>query len=68
VYAGRERYAEAKSLYQRALAIEEKVYGSDHPKLLTVLNNMVDMYNEMGKPENAKPLEDRIQKIRGATE
>ena len=30
---------EAKPLYKRSLAIDEKIYGSDHPEIATDLNN-----------------------------
>ncbi|CAM9827635.1 unnamed protein product, partial [Ectocarpus fasciculatus] len=33
------QYEEAEPLYRRSLAIDEKVYGPDHPAVATVLNN-----------------------------
>lgn len=40
------KFDEAAQLYTRALAIEEKVLGPDHPDLATTLNNLgVVSYN-----------------------
>ena len=33
------KYEEAEPLYRRSLAIDEKVYGPDHPSVATDLNN-----------------------------
>ena len=33
------KYEEAGPLYDRSLAIREKVYGPDHPAVATALNN-----------------------------
>ena len=33
------KYDEAEPLYVRAMAIDEKVYGPDHPEVATDLNN-----------------------------
>ena len=33
------KYEEAEPLYRRSLAIDEKVYGPDHPEVATDLNN-----------------------------
>jgi tetratricopeptide (TPR) repeat protein len=35
------RYSEAKTLYQRGLAIREKALGNDHPDVASSLNNLV---------------------------
>ncbi|CAB1113194.1 unnamed protein product [Ectocarpus sp. CCAP 1310/34] len=35
------KYDEAEPLYKRSLAIDEKVYGPDHPDVATALNNWV---------------------------
>lgn len=32
-------FEEANSLFKRSLAIDEKVFGPDHPKIATTLNN-----------------------------
>jgi tetratricopeptide (TPR) repeat protein len=35
-----DRHAEAEPLYRRALAIDEKSFGPDHPNVATGLNNL----------------------------
>src|SRR5947209_1735022 len=40
LYDDQGRYSEAKPLYQRALAIYEKAFGSEHPYTATSVNNL----------------------------
>ena len=35
-----DKYDDAEKLYKRSLAIEEKVYGPDHPDVATGINNL----------------------------
>lgn len=37
------KFEEADALHQRAMAIEEKVYGPNHPEVATDLNNRADL-------------------------
>ena len=37
-------YVEAEPLYLQALAIDEKVYGKDHPDVAIDLNNLAGLY------------------------
>ena len=37
------RLAEAEPLYRRALAIDEKSYGPDHPDVARDLNNLAGL-------------------------
>ena len=37
-------YAKAEPLYQRALKIDEKALGPDHPDTATDLNNLAELY------------------------
>lgn len=39
ITAGQGKYEEAEQLYKRSLAIDEKVYGPDDPKVATDPNN-----------------------------
>jgi tetratricopeptide (TPR) repeat protein len=41
-------YAQAKPLFERALAIDEKVYGKDHPDVATNLNNLAGLLRDQG--------------------
>ena len=60
---GRARYAEAEPLYQRALAICEKVLGPDHPSTATSLNNLALLYDHQGRYGEAEPLYQRALAI-----
>jgi tetratricopeptide (TPR) repeat protein len=50
------QYAEAEPLYQRAIAIGEKVLGPEHPDLATWLSNLANLYQAQGKYAEAEPL------------
>jgi len=63
------RFSEAEplfrpeSFYIRALEIYEKSYGKDHPFVATVLVNMVDFYEEIGRKDEAAIFADRVRQI-----
>jgi tetratricopeptide (TPR) repeat protein len=50
-------YDGAGPLYQRALAISERAFGSDHPDTASVRNNLAGLLRHMGKIEEARELE-----------
>ena len=52
----RAQYEEAEPLFQRAIAIDEKILGPEHPNLATRLNNLALLYQVQGKYEEAEPL------------
>src|SRR5262249_9741218 len=52
----RAQYAEAEPLYKRAIAIDEKALGPEHPDLATWLNNLAELYRNQGKYAEAEPL------------
>ncbi|MDM8568487.1 FxSxx-COOH system tetratricopeptide repeat protein [Thiotrichales bacterium HSG1] len=52
-------YKSAKSLYERSLAIKEKVYGEEHSEVATGLNNLALLYKTQGNYKEAKPLYER---------
>ena len=58
------KFTEAEPLYQRSLAITEKTYGPTHLAVASVLDNMVELYGNMGKGEQAEKLAKRAEKIR----
>ena len=43
LYQVQGRYADAEPLYKRALAINEKTYGPEHPDVAMVLNNLASL-------------------------
>jgi tetratricopeptide (TPR) repeat protein len=57
-------YEQAKPLYERALAIWEKVHGKEHPDVATSLNNLAGLSYAQGDYEQAKPLFERALAIR----
>src|SRR5262249_52886875 len=44
IQTSRHSYPEAESSYWRALSIEEKAVGSEHPAVATMLNNLAQIY------------------------
>jgi tetratricopeptide (TPR) repeat protein len=51
---GRADLLEAKVLSERALAIEEKVYGPDHPNVAIEVNNLGSVLRDLGDLQGAK--------------
>jgi tetratricopeptide (TPR) repeat protein len=49
-------YARAEPLYRRALAIDEKTLGPDHPTVATVLSNLAALLQDRGDYAGAEPL------------
>jgi tetratricopeptide (TPR) repeat protein len=50
------RYSEAEPLLQRALAINEKTLGSNHPDVASNLNNLANLLCDQGKYNEAEPI------------
>jgi tetratricopeptide (TPR) repeat protein len=49
-------YREAEPLYRRALAIDEKSYGPEHPNVSRALNNLAVLLEATNRPAEAEPL------------
>lgn len=64
LYDDQKKLTEAEPLYQRLLAIEEKVQGSDHPDVATTLYRLAKLYHAQGKMTEAEPLYQRALAIR----
>jgi tetratricopeptide (TPR) repeat protein len=56
LYRAQGRYPEAEPLNQRALAIQEKALGPEHPNTVTNLNNLAELYRAQGRNEEAERL------------
>ena len=56
-------YGEAEPLYQRALDINQKALGPEHPDVARDLNNLALLYDDQGKYAKAEPLYQRALKI-----
>jgi tetratricopeptide (TPR) repeat protein len=63
LYRAQGHYEEAAPLYQRALAIRERVLGPDHPDVATSLNNLAFLYQAQGRYAEAEPLYQRALAI-----
>ena len=63
LYKTQGKYAQAEPLYQRSLAIREKVLGSEHPDVGLSLNNLAELYRTQGKYAEAEPLYQRALTI-----
>ena len=56
LYRVQGKYADSEPLYLRALKIDEKALGREHPGVATDMNNLALLYNAQGKHAEAKPL------------
>ena len=45
----RDSFGEAEPLYKRALAIDEKAHGPQHPEFATGLSNLAELYRVQGR-------------------
>ena len=53
----------AKAAYERALKIDEKAFGPDHPNVATGVNNLGRVLQELGDLPGAKAAYERALKI-----
>ncbi|HTK05548.1 MAG TPA: FxSxx-COOH system tetratricopeptide repeat protein, partial [Ktedonobacteraceae bacterium] len=60
----RAQYDQAEPLYQRALAIRERVLGAFHPDTAETLHNLARLYQDQGRYDQAEPLYQRALAIR----
>ena len=66
-FYGRAAYAEARPLYERALAIREKTLGPEHPDTAESLNNLAGPLFAQGDHAGARSLLERALAIREKT-
>ena len=64
LYMQQEHYADAEPLYKRALAIDQQVFGPDHPEVATSLRNLAALYRDENRHNEAAPLLERAVAIR----
>src|SRR5262249_43726103 len=57
------RYADAIPIAQRALALQEKRLGRDHPDVANALNILAALYYKQGRFADAEPLFQRLVAI-----
>jgi Tfp pilus assembly protein PilF len=58
------QFEKAEPVYQRALAIREKAYGPEHPKVVESINSLAELYQSIGDTAKAEPLHQRALAIR----
>lgn len=58
------RFSEAQSLYNRALTLSEKTYGTDHPAVAGVLLSLGDLLRKMGDSAGARAAYTRALSIK----
>ena len=63
----RMQFDAAEPLYRRALAIDEALYGPDHPDVATDLNNLAALLYTTNRLVDAEPLYRRALAIREAS-
>jgi tetratricopeptide (TPR) repeat protein len=56
-------YAQARPLFERAFAIQEKVLGAEHPNTAQSLNNLALLLKSQGDYDAARPLYERALAI-----
>ncbi len=64
LYYAQSRYAEAEPLIKRALAIEEKALGPEHPDVAQSLENYAALLRKTGRSAEAAKMEARAKAIR----
>jgi tetratricopeptide (TPR) repeat protein len=59
----RAEHGEAEPLYRRALAIDEKSFGPDHPDVARGLNNLAELLRATNRLAEAEPLYRQVLRI-----
>lgn len=67
LYVDQGQYAQAEPLFRRALAINEKSLGPDHPAVAKSVNSLAVLYTNQGQYTQAEPLYKRALAIREKT-
>ena len=69
-YLRQQQYAEAEPLLREALELGTRLYGEDHPALLTSISNLAGSLRQQGRPEEALPYyqlaRERIHAVHGS--
>ena len=59
----RAEHGEAEPLYRRALAIDKKSFGPEHPNVATGLNNLAELLRATNRLAEAEPLYRQVLRI-----
>ena len=65
LYEVQGRYTATEIILLRSLAIGERALGPDHPQVMNVITDLLKLYKRMGKPDEARRLEERTEAMRG---
>ena len=63
LYSAKAQHAKAEPLKRRALTIDEKSLGTDHPNVATCLNNLAQLLQATDRLAEAEPLMRRMLEI-----
>ncbi|QTA82304.1 CHAT domain-containing and and tetratricopeptide repeat-containing protein [Desulfonema limicola] len=63
LYSSTGDYSQAKSMFEQALSIDEKLFGKDHPKVAIRLNNLALIHYFLGDYFTAKEMYEQALKI-----
>jgi len=64
LYAQQGKYAEAEPLFKRALAIDEKALGPEHPDVAAIAERLALVLRKLGRKSEAKVYEKQAARIR----
>ena len=67
LYLRQRRYTQAESLYQQAMAIQEKSLTSDHPDLAATLNGFAQLLRETKRKSQAEAMTSRAKSLAAAS-
>lgn len=59
----RAQYAEAKGLFERAMALASRFYGETHPQVSAIANNLGRVHRQLGNLNDAKACFERSMSI-----
>ena len=62
-FCDQQKHVEAVPVYLRALAIDEKALGNDHPEVAMDLSNLGIAYRALGRADIAQSLFERAHKL-----
>ncbi|MBX7220170.1 MAG: tetratricopeptide repeat protein [Blastocatellia bacterium] len=64
LYKNAGNYVQAEPNFQRALALEEKLYGAEHPETIQTLSNFATLYSAKGDYQQAESMFLKVLAIR----
>jgi tetratricopeptide (TPR) repeat protein len=64
LYRAQGKFDVAEPMYQRSLAMREKLLGAEHPEVARSLHSLAELYRAQGKYDAAEPMYQRSLAIR----